>query len=505
MEAFYGPPRRPPEVLEREFTLTASITRVFIWLTLSFPTLALLFLIKDWTWLPVNEWSPVLIFTVTQALWSSMVSLLFGYWSAWSLLKQTRAKRKYLEVFYLLPNLMPVLFVIISTMNVFNLFAELPQGLWGIVTLHGIINTGLVSIALAKSIESRLGSCSDLARVDGASLLQFHLKILLPLLKRDFFLIGFLVFSVCFTSFSIPLIMGGVQGATMEVLIYEKIRSPQGWSAAIYLSLLQILILFSLSLLIGYFKQTENKKAKQKNLQYGSLPFSMVPGILCSLLVVLGQVWKLPEGLRQWNQLELNMKWLWPLLLKSLYIGAGVGGFTFIILGLIVYSSPSKWFQKYLLGYTSPSAALTGLVLYIIAMGEWVEIKLILGISIISLPFCYRFILDSAISSIKEQIHIAKAMGAHHFLIFRNILWPQASPYCGMAAGLGALWACGDFAFSSMVAESEITLALKIKNLLNSYRLEMSILLSWIMLACGGILFLCFGGLGRVLSRKFIY
>ena len=412
--------------------------------------------------------------------------------------------RRYFEVFYLLPNLIPVLFVIVSTMSVFDLFAELPQGIWGIVTLHGIINTGLAAIALARVIEGQLGSLADLARVDGANHFQFHSQIALPLLKREIFLIGFLVFSTCFTSFSIPLVIGGVQGATIEVLIYEKIRSPQGWSAAIYLSILQILILFCLSLFIGYFK-SGNKKIPVRGLRHWSIPFSMAPGFICSIVVVFGQLWKVPEGFKQWNQLKLNVEWLLPLLLKSLYIGVGVGAVIFITLGLITYSLPSKWFQRYLIGYTSPSAALTGFVFYIIAIGEWIEFKLIVGIAIISIPFCYRFIVDSSGVSIKGQVQVAKTMGSDRFFIFRNIVWPQMSGPCGVAAGLGALWACGDFAFSSMVAESEITLALKIKNLLNSYRLELSILLSWIMLACGGTLFLCFRGLGHVVGRKFMY
>ena len=478
--------------------------RLLIFLILSFPMLILLFLIKDWQWLPFSEWSSVLFFTINQAFLSSLLSLILGYWGAWSLIQFSGLTRKYLEIFYLLPNLMPVLFVIISTMNL--LFFELPQGVWGIVILHGIINTGLVSIAFSRAIESQLGPLADLAQVYGASFLQFHLEVALPFLKREISLIGFLVFSTCFTSFSIPLIVGGIQGTTLEVLIYEKVRSPQNWSGAIYLSLLQILILLGLSLFTSAFQSSpsEGQKTKGQGLRYG-LPLSFVPGSLCSLWVVFGQVWKIPEGLRQWKQLRLNMEWLLPFLFKSFCIGAGVGIFIFITLGLIAYSSPSKWFQKYLIGYTSPSAALTGFVFYIIAMGKWIELKMIVGIGIISLPFCYRFIVDSALLSLRDQVHVARTMGAKSFLIFKNIIWPQVSSSCGIAAGLGALWACGDFAFSSMVAESEITLALKIKNLLNSYRLELSILLSWIMLVCGGVLFLCFWSLGRVAGRKFMY
>ena len=490
-------------LMSMSFMSMRFIVRSFICLGLLFPVIVLFFLIKDWQWLPASEWCHVLVFTVGQALLSSIFSLILGYWGAWSLLNLTGLMRRYCEVFYLLPNLVPVLFVIISTMSLFNLFAELPQGVWGIVILHGIINTGLVSIFFAQAIESQLGALSDLARVDGASRIHFHSKVVLPLLKREICLIGFLVFSTCFTSFSIPLVVGGVQGTTLEVLIYEKIRSPQGWSGAIYLSMLQMVILFCLSLFIGYFN-SENKRTSVRGGAHWSPPLSLVPGVLCSVLVIVGQIWKIPEGVRQWNQLGLGMEWLWPLLLNSLYISAGVGVFVFITLGLVVYGLPSKWFQKYLIGYAAPSAALTGFVFYIIAIGEWVELKLIIGIALISIPFCYRFIVDSAVSSVQWQVQVARTMGADSLLIFRNILWPQVSGSCGVAAGLGALWACGDFAFSSMVAESEITLALKIKNLLNSYRLELSILLSWAMLICGGILFLCFRSFGRVVSRKLI-
>ena len=221
---------------------------------LSFPTIALLFFINDWQWLPFSEWGYVLGFTIYQSLLSSLLSLTLGYWGAWSLLSSKGVTRKYLEVFYLLPNLVPTLFVIISTMSLFDWIGGIPQGAWGIVLLHGIINTGLAAIAFARSIERLLGPFADLARVDGVSLLSFHSKVALPLLARDIFLIGFLIFSTCFTSFSIPLVVGGLRGTTMEVLIYEKIRNPDTWSAAIYLSLLQVIFLFCFSFLLRYLK-----------------------------------------------------------------------------------------------------------------------------------------------------------------------------------------------------------------------------------------------------------
>ena len=483
------------------------VIRFLIIFVLSFPTFALLFLIQnliqEWEWLSWSEWLSVLGFTILQAFLSAFFSLLFGYWSAGSILKRKGAVRVYLEIFYLIPSIMPTLFVIISTMSVFNLMGELPEGLVGIVILHGVIHIGLVSIALANAMEYRLGNLADLARIDGANHFQFHLKVLLPLLKREILLIGFLVFSTCFASFSIPLVVGGLQGTTIEVLIYEKMRDIQGGSAAIYLSLLQVGLLFAFSFFIGPLKSTP-PKIPVRGLTHWCLPFAMVPGVICGACVLLGQFWQIPEGLRQWKHLELNFSWLWPLVWQSFSISGGVGLLLLIILGLILYGLPSKWFQKYLIGYTSPSAALTGLVFSILAMGEWIPWKLVAGIAIISLPFCYRFIVDSAIHSLKGQIQVAQIMGASHGFIFRNVVWPQMSVTCGTAAGLGALWACGDFAFSSMVAESEITLALKIKNLLNSYRLELSVLLSWVMLICGGILFLCLRSLGYVTRRALI-
>ena len=232
---------------------------------------------------------------------------------------------------------------------------------------------------------------------------------------------------------------------------------------------------------------------------------SFLPATLCSFLVIFGQTLKIPEGLRQWDQLGLNFHWWLPLSLKSLSIGIGVGSFILITLAFIAYSSSLPWLRKYLQGYTLPSAALTGCVFYILAMDQWTEFKLIVGISLISLPFCYKLLIDSVLSSLLGQVQVARTMGASHFMIFRNIIWPQVSAPCGLAAGLGALWSCGDFAFSSIVSDNEITLALKIKNLLNSYRLELSILLSWLMLICGSFLFLFFGRLGRVLSRTSTY
>ena len=473
------------------------MVRLFIVFLLLSPILFLLSFVQDWQWISLEQWGYVLVFTIYQALLSAFFSLSFGYWGAWFLLKLKGYQRRWCEVFYLIPHLVPSLFVIVSTMSFFDVLGGLPQGLFGIVILHGVIHTGIVSVIVARALENRLGSLTDLARVDGVKRFLFHTKIAIPLLKRDLALIGFFIFSTCFTSFSIPLVVGGVTGSTIEVLIYEKVRDPEGWGAVIYLSTLQILIVFGFSLLIQRFK-LPSPSPSSPNLKHWSPPLTMLPGTLCSLLVIFGQVWKIPEGFRQWNQLQLDIRWLQPLVVQTLCIGLGVGISLFILLALISYSGPSRSFQRFLIGYTSPSAALTGFVFYMIFMGEWIELKLILGITLLSLPLCYKFIVDSVLTSIENQIQVARTMGASHFQVFRGVVWPQVRSSCGLAAGLGAFWACGDFAFTSMVVEKEITLALKIKSLLGAYRLELSVLLSWIVLISGGVLFSLFRSLGRV-------
>jgi ABC-type Fe3+ transport system permease subunit len=91
-------------------------------------------------------------------------------------------------------------------------------------------------------------------------------------------------------------------------------------------------------------------------------------------------------------------------------------------------------------------------------------------------PGLYRWILDSDLEGLRDQVHIAQIQGAHPFQIFSKILLPQVSQQLGLVGALAFLWAAGDFSLSGILSSGDSTLALLIESLMSAYRLELSTL-----------------------------
>src|SRR5438445_2391727 len=124
-----------------------------------------------------------------QAFFSALVSVIFGFWAALGLLSFTNNNRRHwrmiLEILCLLPNFLPPIFILLSTLNVVDPF---PMGIPGIVFIHTLMNFGLVAVLLAGLIENKVGGVVELAYVEGASRGSFLFRGLLPMIKKDIWL-----------------------------------------------------------------------------------------------------------------------------------------------------------------------------------------------------------------------------------------------------------------------------------------------------------------------------
>ena len=67
---------------------------------------------------------------------------------------------------------------------------------------------------------------------------------------------------------------------------------------------------------------------------------------------------------------------------------------------------------------------------------------------------------------------------------------------------VGAVWAMGDFAVSRIISGSDMTLAMWTQSLVDQYRWDMALVLSWIILAASFIVFGFFWSLSYVSHKK---
>lgn len=439
-----------------------------------------------------------------QASLSAVFSLLIGFWVSLGLLSfqnsERRRWRSVLDVLCLLPNFLPPLFILLSVLSVVEPF---PMGIPGIVLVHTIINFGLVAVLLAGIIENKLGGMIELAYVEGASRWQFLRKGLFPALQKDILLLGLFIFVICFGSFAVPLIVGGGKGTTIEVLIYEKIRLSSNWGGAVLLALLQSVFIFALSFIVSQGKATPSAKRTQMSLLKS--PSGVFVVIAISFLYLYGYFEGVISGFAMISTFhELQSALVWNFV-GSVGLGLTVGLLCYISLLLIAYCWPKQWFEKFLGGYVAPSTSLACFSLLILGPNEgfYPFIKIPIALVLLNVNALVRMGWSGELQALQSQMTVAYAMGASPTQIFRSILFPQLSERAGVLAGIAAIWACGDFAVSRILAHHDLSIAMMTETLMSGYRLNQAMVLSTLIIVAGVLCFvLCVGG-SRVLRRKF--
>lgn len=448
---------------------------------------------------PERLWD-TLQFTKWQALLSATSSLLLGFVASFGLLglRETSSKLAHaVTLFILLPSAVPVLIVILS---VLNLFPE-TRGLLGIVLIHTLINIGLVAVVCESLIRNKVGSYLELAQVEGASFFKILSKVILPLLGRDFVVLFFAVFAFCFASFSVPLLIGGSQATTIEVLIYELIRVDGNWGQALVGSILQTAIVLLFAIFIA--QEQPNYSRRETRLNFLSIKPFIVIALLPSALVVVGLCSGLISGFSQLFN-EISFATLGELAINSFLISFGVALLCLAGLVALALIQPQRDLRKFILGFVAPSSVLTGFAILILwrSTGAATLIKIMLGLSFIFIPVLYRLGWDARINSLRGQVLTAESLGASRWLIFKKICWPQMSSVAAQLVALASFWAWGEFALTRILSERTLTLSLLVQSLMSSYRLNSATALVWLMFIGSAITYFIIWGLIHVSGRK---
>lgn len=475
--------------------------RFSIVLFLLFP---FLFLLVEFRLQESLDWAEIiwaLKNTFNQAFLSALFSSVLGLWLALSLIKirQTQV-RKTLDIICLVPNLLPTIFVLLATLKSFNYF---PMGTTGIVIIHAIINVGLVGTLLAQILESHYGRMAFVAYASGASKLRFYGRVLLPTIWRQLSQVFLFVFVMCFGSFSVPLVVGGGRGTTLEVLIYEKIRLSQEWGAAVYISIIQSIFIFILSLLL-YRNSRKSALGERYNISY----YGSYSGLLVVAALLYVFVWGygggVLDGLQHFQFIIDNRHEIFQLAGGTLWVGLTVGFLTAFLLLSIVYLSHARWFTTFLNGYVTPSTALAGFSMLGIINFLKLDKSIGVPIVIVLLGVCglFRLGLYQLLQDLRSQTRIAYILGAKPWQIFSRILLPQTMREVGKLAALAAMWACGDFAVSRIIATKTFTLAMMTDALMSGYRLNHAVLISLIVILCAVLVFAFIQGVFNVIGKK---
>jgi thiamine transport system permease protein len=440
----------------------------------------------------------IILFTLKQAFISTLASLLYGFVGALGLLS-FRKNKSLFEGFILVPHIAPVLFIIVSFVN----FFPGVRGLVGIISLHTILNSGLVAVIFSRVLAQKAAGWSELAYVEGASGWLFFRRGLWPLFLQDLMFIGLFVFILSFSSFTVPLMIGGSRATTLEVLIYENIRAYSSWPQAVSLAFLQAIFILSLSFFIKQAPFTASSNSKKFYL------LKWRPGLILmalpTFLILSGLLKDLPEAVEDFKNDPKLLSELLPLISNSLFVALLTGLLTLFFLFFLAISRQLALLRRFFLGYSAPSAVLTGFALLIVwrATGFATLIKISLGVTFLAVPAMYRLRWSQALQDLHGQIQTAQTLGASRLLIAQRLLVPQLWQEGCRLAALASVWAWGDFALSRVVAEAPVTVALQTQSLMDSYRLVDATLFVWILMFGALMTYILFEGLGHVAHTKF--
>ncbi|MDE0119549.1 MAG: hypothetical protein OXM55_06025 [Bdellovibrionales bacterium] len=510
----------------------------FLMALVLFPVFVFLFKVPLLQFPASSEWFEVFISTLLQAGLSAFFSVLLGIFGALGLCafsnipnryrkkrnlqrpslplgenKKTPGKsktdwnsikKKGLELFCLLPALLPPLIPVLAWINVFEFFYHFPFSFYSVLAIHICMNVGFTSVFFFRLFQNQTGSLPAWAFLHGVSRLYFLKKILFFEFRKDIILIFLLIFSFCFTSFSVPLLIGGVSGQTMEVFIAEKLKDPATWPEAMALFTIETVFIFIFFILLYGREEKEVRIVKQTEPLYllPCLPFLILP-VLPSLLIFLG-LGDVFSSEAVWRDLFTIKESVAMAVIQTLFVGIGTGLLVLFLLAFVAFCLRDLFLRHFLVAYSGASVAFMGFAFLLIGSDGPITVgmKWSVGLALLFLPTLYRLMGESLLRRLKNQIQLADLMGASRGLSFIKVIWPQCAGVFFFLSGIAAFWACGDFAYSSIVAGEQTHLALLIQDLFSSYRFELATVLTWFLILSGTFCFSLFAGGAFVLYKK---
>lgn len=440
--------------------------------------------------------------TFLQSIGSALLSVFLGFFGVLALLSQPEKSRlrRALELLLLLPNFLPTLFVLTFALSLIQPF---PMGIVGIVLIHTLINSGLVSVLWSLHVQKQMASQSQLAYLEGAGRWQFlkAMKAPLFLAARNWILF---VFIICFASFTVPLVVGGSKGTTLEVLIFEKLRVSSDIASAFGLSILQgLLVLFFGFIFLRLGSTTSLQKFSQERVLI--LPSKELFWLLTAFTAA-ASLYFIKQLFTGWNQVFLIpglIEQALSLLLKTFVLGFSVAVLTIVLLCLQAAIFLNQNIHHRISKLISISPVLVAFA-FSLFLDRFLSIVLLaLALTCLYYPSAVRLGLREAFESLRTQQKMSWLLGASPWQTLLRITIPQISKQLVFVSSVVGLWAMGDFAVSKIILGHTETLGVLADSLMSSYRIDASFAICGLILVLGLALFLVLRGIAHVYHQKF--
>lgn len=459
----------------------------------------------DASWPPFSYMGHVTLFTLEQALASTVLSIGLALPAALAIARRADFPGRPLVLgLMLLPLGLPVLPAVFGIVSIWgrqgvvnDLFrmtgvedAVSIYGLAGILVGHVFFNLPLAARLMVKALESvprdewRLAAGLDFSRI---SLFRF---VEWPALLRVIPGIAGLIFMLCVTSFTIVLTLGGgPQTSTLEVAIYQALKFDYDPPRALALSAVQLVLTLLIFLLLRLFPDPEQDRSAVKGRAFrtdGRTGLSKFSDslILALFLIFVGAPLAalVVSGLRS-NLFHLITDPLFQqALVTSLAIAACAGLvavlITFVMararLALRVSGVAGLFRLPEFMLLVPPLALGSGWFILLLRSGIDANIAPVLVVAInilMALPFTARVLAPELKTHLIRTSQLADSLDLEGWSRLRLIDWPVLRRPLFTALGFGMALSLGDLgAVALFGSENFITLPALLYAKLGSYR-----------------------------------
>ena len=484
----------------------------------------------------------VLVVTVKQALLSVGFACLIGVFAAISFNRRARfTSRSILLLICFSCMIMPTTVAALSLLKLWGqsgLLAQSPlgyflpdrPGLWLVVLAHVFFNAPLVMRVCLTALEAIPQSHMRQAALLDLSPVGYFLTLEWPTIRQVLPSIAGLVFLLCFTSFSLVLMLGGGPAVTtLEVSIYTALRFDFNLSQAAMLAMVQLVICASILWFIGkghsgtapfQSRSVSHHHRSDRHLWHSRLFDSVIIAIIIMLNIMPVLLLAIQSDLITARYFLGTDRFL-SALSHSLTLAIGsafLALFMSLLLSLFAYECQirnNRFFPQLLeishSVFLIVPALVMGTALFILLRnviditqdGFWL---VLFGNSLLALPFCYRIVAPALTREMAQHENLTLLLhitGARRFFM---ITYPAIQTEIGFALGLSAALSFGDLGIITLFgSQSFETLPYLLFQFLNRYGAAEADILAICLLLLSAGLYLGFVAMGRLLPQGINY
>ncbi|MGC9383227.1 MAG: ABC transporter permease [Kosmotogaceae bacterium] len=399
----------------------------------------------------------ILRFTLFQSMLSTALSFLIGLPAAYFFARTRGILSRVLNYITFIPFFLPSISMVVGFLVLYGKqgiinnivrslgFSEIRilYSFGAIILGHVFYNSPIIVRIVGDSLKNIPKEFIEATDIDGATRVKSFLKLELPLVMPSIMTSLILIFSYCFTSFAVVLILGGSQFATLEVAIYMYFRLLARPDIALALAIVQFLFIFAFGLALFFMEKKTKFKAGEpyyyhsKSLGTYSIVYLLFEG-LPVIAAIAGSVYNFATHSFTFDRIKNVFSFaLWEMLNTSpigAFIRSIVVSLITALIGVVLFfiitwnlreSRYSSLFIRLLsLISISVTPAILALSYSIIYGMIPVVIKLILAYLVVAFPVAIGIMYSSISSLDKTPLEASMIDGANALQRFWYIILP---------------------------------------------------------------------------------